>query len=65
MRLQQIGIKLLTVLVAIIFAGTDAYSQSQYPTNLLEQKGNFSAGAARALGQPFHGLTTSDGFIKG
>jgi len=32
---------------------------------LLEQKGNFSAGAARALGQPFHGLTTSDGIIKG
>ena len=65
MRLQQIGIKLLTVLVAIIFAGTDSYSQSQYPSNLLEQKGNFSAGAARALGQPFHGLTTSDGIIKG
>ena len=66
MRLQQIGIKLLTVLlIAIIFAGTDAYSQSQYPSSLLEQKGNFSAGAARALGQPFHGLTTSDGIIKG
>ena len=65
MRLQQIGIKLLTVLVAIIFAGTDSYSQPQYPSNLLEQKGNFSAGAARALGQPFHGLTTSDGIIKG
>ena len=65
MRLQQIGIKLLTVLVAIIFAGTDSSSQSQYPSSLLEQKGNFSAGAARALGQPFHGLTTSDGIIKG
>ena len=65
MRLQQIGIKLLTVLVAIIFAGTDSSSQSQYPLSLLEQKGNFSAGAARALGQPFHGLTTSDGIIKG
>ena len=46
MRLQQIGIKLLTVLVAIIFAGTDSYSQAQYRSNLLEQKGNFSAGAA-------------------
>ena len=65
MRLQQIGIKLLTVLVAIIFAGTDSSSQSQYPLSLLEQKGNFSASAARALGQPFHGLTTSDGIIKG
>ena len=41
MRLQQIGIKLLTVLVAIIFAGTDSLSQSQYPSNLLEQKGIF------------------------
>ena len=65
MSLKQIKIKVLTIMIGLTFGGPVAYSQSQYPANLLEQKGNFSAGAARALGQPFNGLTTSDGIIKG
>ena len=65
MSLKQIRVKLLTIMIGFTFGGPVAYSQSQYPANLLEQKGNFSAGAARALGQPFNGLTTSDGIIQG
>ena len=65
MSLKQIRIKVLAIMIGVTFGGTVAYSQSQYPSNLLEQKGNFSAGAARALGQPFKGLTTSGGIIKG
>ncbi len=42
-----------------------AWSQSQYPEGLLNQKSNFMRGVARALGEPFSGLTTSDGLIEG
>lgn len=42
-----------------------AWSQSQYPEGLLNQKGSFMRGAARAMGEPFRGLTTSDGLIEG
>ena len=65
MRPLQIIIKVVAAIIAISSAANIAYSQSQYPSNLLEQKGNFSAGAARALGQPFQGVTTSDGIIQG
>ena len=65
MRPLQIIRKVVATILAISSAATIAYSQSQYPSNLLEQKGNFSAGAARALGQPFQGVTTSDGIIQG
>ena len=65
MSLKQIRIKVVTIMIGFTFGGPIAYSQSQYPVNLLEQKGNFSVGAARALGEPFNGLTTSDGIIKG
>ncbi len=65
MRLLQIITKVVAPTLAISFAVSVAYSQSQYPSNLLEQKGNFSAGAARAIAQPFHGVTTSDGIIQG
>lgn len=43
---------------------TAAYSQSQYPEGLLNQKSSFMRGAARAMGEPFHGLTTSDGMME-
>lgn len=46
-------------------AVTAAYSQSQYPEGLLNQKSSFMRGAARAMGEPFRGLTTSDGMIEG
>ena len=39
-------------------------AQSQYPENLLRQKGTFSSGAATAIGIPFEGVQTSDG-IRG
>ena len=54
-----------TVFVVILFGGTAVLSQSQYPANLLEQKGSFSAGAARALGQAFRGVATSGGIVEG
>ena len=65
MRPLQIIRKVVAAIIAISSAANIAYSQSQYPSNLLEQKGNFSAGAARALGQPFQGVTTSGGIIQG
>ena len=65
MRPLKIIRKVVVAIIAISSAANIAYSQSQYPSNLLEQKGNFSAGAARALGQPFQGVTTSDGIIQG
>ena len=65
MRPLKIIRKVVVAIIAISSAANIAYSQSLYPSNLLEQKGNFSAGAARALGQPFQGVTTSDGIIQG
>jgi len=50
---------------AVIFTGVTALSQSLYPTNLLNQKGNFSRGATNALAQPFRGVATSAGIIEG
>jgi len=53
------------LLTVTALAATTAISQSQYPENLLNQKGSFSRGAARAMGEPFVGLTTSDGKQEG
>ena len=56
------------LLLALALPGltaTVAWSQSQYPQGLLNQKGSFMRGAARAMGEPFRGLTTSDGLIEG
>lgn len=66
MKLLRRIVKLavLSIVGSMLFA-TTILSQSQYPINLLEQKGNFSAGAARALGQPFRGVATSDGIDLG
>lgn len=52
------------LLTAVLVTGT-VLSQSQYPANLLNQKGNFSRGAASAMGEPFSGLVTSEGKIEG
>lgn len=54
----------LGLMVAVITTGT-VLSQSQYPENLLNQKGNFSRGATNAMGQPFTGVVTSAGKIEG
>ena len=62
-RLNKLTTYAGLLLVALI-AGT-ALSQSQYPPNLLNQKGNFSRGAAQALGEPFTGVTVSSGKIEG
>lgn len=40
-------------------------AQSQYPENLLRQKGTFSGGAATAIGLPFEGVQTSSGIRSG
>lgn len=55
----------VTAVVVVLFGGGVVFSQSLYPPNLLNQKGTFSRGAAVAIGQPFQGLTTSDGRIEG
>ena len=52
------------LLTAVLVTGT-VLSQSQYPANLLNQKGNFSRGAASAMGEPLSGLVTSEGKIEG
>ena len=42
-----------------------SWSQSQYPEALLEQKSSFMRTAARAMGEPFRGLVTSNGLVEG
>ncbi len=53
------------VIVAATLSAAVGLSQSQYPSNLLSQKGNFSRGASAAMGEPFVGVTTSAGKIGG
>ena len=64
-KIKKSLVPVILVFAVIVFGGTAVLSQSQYPANLLEQKGNFSLGAARALGQPFRGVATTDGIIEG
>jgi len=64
-RLRFSAVSAVVTMGALLLTGTVVLSQSQYPSNLLEQKGSFSAGAARALGQPFRGVATSDGIVEG
>ena len=64
-RLRFSAVSAVVSIGALLFTGTVVLSQSQYPSNLLEQKGSFSAGAARALGQPFRGVATSAGIVEG
>lgn len=56
---------LLPALAMLGLAAAVAYSQSQYPEALLNQKSSFMRGVAQAIGEPFRGLTTSDGLIEG
>jgi hypothetical protein len=62
-KIATYGASALLALVALV--ATNAVSQSQYPENLLRQKGTFSSAGARALGEPFVGLTTSAGKLEG
>ena len=64
-KIKKSLVPVILAFAVIVFGGTAVLSQSQYPANLLEQKGNFSLGAARALGQPFRGVATTDGIIEG
>jgi len=65
MRFKNQRIYTIFGLLAAGLAMGTALSQSQYPSNLLNQKGNFSRGAAEAIGEPFSGLVTSEGKIEG
>ncbi|MDG2420569.1 MAG: DUF3500 domain-containing protein [Gammaproteobacteria bacterium] len=66
MKLFENTVKAVILSLSVFaFTGNSILSQSQYPVNLLEQKGNFSAGAARALGEPFRGVATADGIASG
>lgn len=51
--------------IVLLVTATTVLSQSQYPLNLLNQKGNFSRGAAAAMAQPFRGVATSSGIVEG
>lgn len=55
----------LPVLALLGLAVTIAYSQTQYPEGLLDVKSSFMRETAQAMGEPFRGLTTSDGLIEG
>ncbi len=50
---------------SVLVISNTASAQSLYPANILEMKGTFSSAAARAIGEPFVGLTTSDGRREG
>ena len=65
MRISLSHLVGLTVVAATALSAGVGLSQSQYPANLLNQKGNFSRGAAAAMGEPFVGVTTSAGKIGG
>ena len=65
MRFKNQRIFIIFSLLAAGLAMGTVWSQSQYPSNLLNQKGNFSRGAAEAIGEPFSGLVTSEGKIEG
>jgi len=60
---RQSLLSLLIVPVLLLPAITAA--QSGYPESLLNSKGTFSRDGAAAMGQPFRGVTTSDGIIEG
>lgn len=56
----------LPLLFATLFAlGATGFAQSLYPPGILELKGTFSRDGARAMGEPFVGLTTSAGPMEG
>jgi len=55
----------LPALALLGLAVTIAYSQTQYPEGLLDVKSSFMRETAQAMGEPFRGLTTSDGLIEG
>ncbi|MDE0716045.1 MAG: DUF3500 domain-containing protein [Gammaproteobacteria bacterium] len=55
----------MPALALLALAVTIAYSQTQYPEGLLDVKSSFMREAAQAMGEPFRGLTTSDGLIEG
>ena len=61
--MRRILCLLLPVLVGLGYSVS--WSQSQYPEALLEQKSSFMRSAARAMGEPFRGLVTSDGLVEG
>ena len=61
---RTVGV-LLPALALLGLTVTVAFSQSQYPEGLLNQKSSFMRSAARAMGEPFRGLTTSEGLIEG
>ena len=64
MRISLSHLVGLTVIAATALSAGVGLSQSQYPANLLNQKGNFPA-CGCAMGEPFVGVTTSAGKIGG
>ena len=57
---------LLSLFIApVLLLPTVTVAQSGYPESLLNTKGIFSRDGATAMGQPFRGVTTSEGIIEG
>ncbi|MCH8136419.1 MAG: DUF3500 domain-containing protein [Proteobacteria bacterium] len=60
---------IVALAIAALSSPTVVLSQSdnsvQYPQNLLNQKSNFSRGAAAAMSEPFRGVATSAGIVEG
>ncbi len=50
--------------VSMFLAPAISLAQSSYPQSLLNTKGIFSREGATALGEPYRGVTTSDGIIE-
>lgn len=55
---------ILALLFTALLVPTLSVAQ-QYPGQLLRQKSNFMSGAARAMGEPFRGVSTPDGIVSG
>ncbi|MBT8146428.1 MAG: DUF3500 domain-containing protein, partial [Gammaproteobacteria bacterium] len=58
-------IRILPVIVCLASMLIGISAQAQYPQNLLNQKRTFNQMGADAIGDPYVGLTTSDGLRTG
>ncbi|MEX2470400.1 MAG: DUF3500 domain-containing protein [Pseudohongiellaceae bacterium] len=65
MQIKRRPWRALFVLLLSLGVGAVTLAQSQYPDDLLRMKGQFSRGAAAALGEPYRGVVTSAGLIEG
>ncbi|MEX0619453.1 MAG: DUF3500 domain-containing protein [Pseudohongiellaceae bacterium] len=53
------------LLIFTVLIAPAILAQSQYPQNILNQKGSFMRQGAAALGEPFRGIATAEGIVPG